>query len=140
MAPSSAFLAKNQLASTGPEAVKQVVIPALSKVLDSSLAQDRTLCPVRALRVYLERTKQLRVNKSLLFISLRAGASKDICKSTISGWIKRAIKICYEIADDETLKVAQVKAHDVRALSASLAFKGGISLDDILSSCYWRAQ
>ena len=66
VAPSPASLAKNQLASTGPEAVKEVFISALSKVLDSSLAQDRTLCPVRALRFYLERTKQLRANKSLL--------------------------------------------------------------------------
>ena len=83
-----AFLTKSQLPFTGPEAVKQVVIPALSKVLDSSLAQDRTLCPVRALRIYIERTKQLRANESLLFISFRAVISKDICRSTISGWIK----------------------------------------------------
>ena len=102
-----------------------MVIPALSKVLDSSLSQDRTLCPVRALRIYLEGTKQLRANKYLLFISLRAGMSKNICRSTISGWFKRAIKISYDIADDETLKVAPIKAHDVRALFGIPGFLRG---------------
>ena len=35
-------------------------------------------------------------------------------------------------------QVTQVRAHDVRAMAASLAFKGGIFLEQILSSCYWR--
>ena len=55
----SYILAKNQLASSGPVPVKPVLIPALSNVLDSSLAVDRTLCPVRVLRYYLDRTKNL---------------------------------------------------------------------------------
>ena len=33
LAPSPAFLAKNQLASSGPVAIKPVIIPILSKVL-----------------------------------------------------------------------------------------------------------
>ena len=47
LVPSTAFLAKNQLASDGPTAIKPVVIPALKPHLDSSLTQDRSLCPVR---------------------------------------------------------------------------------------------
>ena len=39
-APSTAFLAKNQLDSDGPTAIKPVVIPALKPHLDSSLIQD----------------------------------------------------------------------------------------------------
>ena len=59
LAPSPNFWQKNQLASSGPGAIKPVVISALTKVLDSSLAADRTLCPVRALRYYIDRTKKL---------------------------------------------------------------------------------
>ena len=33
-----------------------------------------------------------------------------------------------------------IKAHDVRSMSASLAFKGGISLEQILGSCYWKSH
>ena len=36
--------------------------------------------------------------------------------------------------------MSRVKAHDVRALAASLAFKGGVSLDSILSACYWKCH
>ena len=49
-------LSKNQLAKEGPDSVAPVVIPALAPTLDKSLKGDRSLCPVRALRYYLDRT------------------------------------------------------------------------------------
>ena len=54
--PSPSFLSKNQLAKEGPNSVAPVVIPALALTLDRSLKSDRSLCPVRALRYYLDRT------------------------------------------------------------------------------------
>ena len=54
--PSPSFLSKNQLAQEGPDSVAPVVIPALAPTLDKSLKSDRSLCPVRALRYYLDRT------------------------------------------------------------------------------------
>ena len=48
--PSSAFLAKNQLASDGPEVVQPVVIPVLKPSLDHSMSEHMTLSPVRAPR------------------------------------------------------------------------------------------
>ena len=50
ISPSPAFLAKNQLASEGPDLIKPVVIPALKPFLSSDLSDDMTLCPIRALR------------------------------------------------------------------------------------------
>ena len=47
---------KNQLAKEGPDHVVPVVFPALAPTLDKSLKADRSLCPVRALRYYLDRT------------------------------------------------------------------------------------
>ena len=140
LAPSPAFIAKNQLASEGSSVVKQVVIPALAPLLDSGLKEDRTLCPVRALRIYLDRTQKIRTGKSLLFVSFKPGFNKDISRSTISHWIKQTVQICYRSADSETLQLSKVKAHDVRALSSSLAFKGGVPLDDILHSCFWKSH
>ena len=67
--PSPSFLAKNQLAKEGPESVALVVIPALAPTLDKSLKGDRSLCPVRALRYYFDRTSDLRQNKDW-FLSL----------------------------------------------------------------------
>ena len=55
--PSPSFLAKNHLEKEGPECVAPVVIPALAPTLDKSLKEDRSLCPVRALRYYLDKLK-----------------------------------------------------------------------------------
>ena len=136
VSPSPAFLAKNQLASDGPDSIKPVVIPALTTKLDSSLVEDKSLCPVRALKVYLDKTKSMRKGKALLFVSLREGYSKDISRITISQWIKHTIHTCYQSSDMTDQQVTQVRAHDVRAMAASLAFKGGIFLEQVLSSCY----
>ena len=54
--PSPSFLSKNQLAKEGLDSVAPVVIPALALTLDRSLKSDRSLCLVRALRYYLDRT------------------------------------------------------------------------------------
>ena len=68
---SSDFIAKNQLAREGSQSVSPVTIPAPTTIVDSQFRQDRTLCPVWALRYYLDRTKDLRGSQSLLFISFR---------------------------------------------------------------------
>ena len=82
--PSPSFLSKNQLAKEGPDSVAPVVIPALAPSLDRSLKGDRSLCPVRALRYYLDRTADLRQNKELVFVSFKKGFDKDISPATIS--------------------------------------------------------
>ena len=138
--PSPSFLSKNQLAKEGPDSVAPVVIPALAPSLDKSLKGDRSRCPVRALRYYLDRTSDLRQNKELGFVSFKKGFDKDISPATISSWIKQTVILCYELSDQEALSLHQVKAHDVRAFAASKAFQSGISLDQILSACLWKSH
>ena len=87
--PSPSFLSKNQLAKEGPDSVAPVVIPALAPSLDRSLKGDRSLCPVRALRYYLDRTADLGQKKELVFVSFKKGFDKDISPATISSWIKQ---------------------------------------------------
>ena len=120
--PSPSFLSKNQLAKEGPDSVAPVVIPALAPTLDRSLKSDRSLCPVRALRYYLDRTSDIRQNKELVFVSFKKGFDKDISPATISSWIKHTVILCYELSDQEAHTLHQVKAHDVRAFAASKAF------------------
>ena len=130
----SSFLSKNQLAQEGPASVAPVAIPAMAPTLDKSLKEDRSLCPIRALRYYLDKTKDLRQNKELVFVSFKQGFSKGISPATISSWIKKTMILCYELADQENLDLHQVKAHEVQAFAASKAFQGGVSLDQILSA------
>ena len=107
-----------------------VIIPALAPTLDKSLKGDRSLCPVRALRYYLE----------LIFISFKKGFDKDISPATISSWIKQTVILCYEVSDQEALTLHQVKAHDVCFFPASKAFQLGVSLEQILSACHWKSH
>ena len=138
--PSPSFLSKNQLARDGPASVAPVVIPALAPTLDNSLSEDKSLCPVRALRYYLDRTKDLRTGKDLLFVSFKKGFHNDIVPATISSWIKQTVLLCYQLSDQKAQDLHQVRAHDVRAFAASQAFQGGVSLEQILSACHWKAH
>ena len=104
--PSTAFIAKNQLASEGPLAIQPVVIPALKPILDPALVQDKSLCPVISLRYYLDKTKDVRKGKKLLFVAIKEGYSKYISKATISSWIKQSIILAYQKSDQEVQNVS----------------------------------
>ena len=79
-----------------------------------------------ALRYYLDRTKDLRDSRSLLFISFKKGHTSVIRPATLSSWLKQTILLCYKQADQQALDLVQVKAHDIRAFAASKAFYGGV--------------
>ena len=137
LAPSDYFLAKNQ-SSRAPDQRRHFCIPALTDF--STDSADRYLCPVRALRIYLAKSQPYRQNKKLLFIAIRKSYKKDITKNTISGYIRQAILKAYRAAGEEDIRLSQCKAHDVRALSASLAFRYNISLENILKNCSWKSD
>ena len=48
------FIAKNQLAREGSQSVSPVSMPAWTTIVDRQFKEDRTLCPVQALRYYLD--------------------------------------------------------------------------------------
>ena len=117
-----------------------VTIPALTTIVDRQFKEDRTLCPVRALRYYLDRTKDLRGSRSLLFISLKKGHTSDIRSATLSSWLKQTILLCYKQADQQALDLVQVTENDISAFAASKAFYGGVSVDQIMQAYYWKAH
>ena len=117
--PSPNFFSKNQLAKEGQDSVVSVDIPALAPILDKSLKFDRSLCLVRALCYYLDRTSDLRQNKEFVFVSFKKVFDKDISPATISSSIKHTVILCYELSDQKALTLHQVKIHDVRVFVAS---------------------
>ena len=98
------------------------------------------MCPVRALRYYLDRTKDLRGSQSVLFISFKKGHTSDIRPATLSSWLKQTILRCYKQADQQFLDLVQVKAHDIRVFGVSKASYGGVLVDQIMQACHWKAQ
>ena len=95
---------------------------------------------MRALRYYLDQTKDLRGSRSLLFISFKKGHTSVIRPATLSSWLKQTILLCYKQADQQALDLVQVKAHDIRAFAASKAFYGEVSVDQIMQAYHWKAH
>ena len=142
--PSSDFIAKNQLAREGSQSVSLVTIPALTTIVDRQFKEDRTLCPVWALRFYLDWTKDLRGSLSLLFISFKKGHTSDIRLATLSSWLKQTIPLCYKQADQQALDLVQVKAHDIRPLQPlrlfTVGYRGTISCKPVTGKLTTHSQ
>ena len=73
-------------------------------------------------------------------MSFRKSFQKNIVPATISSWIKQTVLLFYRLSDEGAQNIQQVRAHDVGAFAASRAFQGGVSLEQILSACHWKAD
>ena len=133
------FVAKNQDRQVEPEP-RSFTIPALYDFAGPDLP-DRFLCPVRSLRYYLHKTDYFRSpTQKSLFISHSKKITRDITVNTISNWIKNVIKLAYSNSTTQDQTLARIKAHEVRALSASVAFAKNQSYSSINKACYWRGH
>lgn len=123
------FLAKNQL----PSVVScPISVPSLK-------GQDVNplLCPVRALRIYLERVNPRRKGRKRLFISHLDSYEKEISCDSISRWIVQTIKLAYAV---NKLELGSVNAHEVRALASSWAWSNRVPLDDVIKAGFWSSE
>ena len=96
-----------------------------------------TLCPVRALEIYLKKSKPFRkAGVNQLFISYKEGKlGSPISKQRIASWLVEVIKKAYVHLDmDPPLGV---KAHSTRAMSTSVACEKGMSMIDICKAATW---
>jgi len=137
--PDVNFIAKTELAK-GNSVTREVSLKSLSTFLGPDMEEDMRLCPVRAIRVYLERTDQIRGSRKKLIMSFKKGFNQEISKNTISSYLKRLIQAAYQNAGPEERKVRQIKAHEVRAVSASWAFFSNMAVEDIMRSCNWKSH
>ena len=126
------FLPKTQVPSKLPD---PIVIPSLSQVC-GPLDEDRLLCPVRALKFYLAKSKDLRLSRKRLFIPSKGQG--DVSPATISRWIRLAITRAYGSLTKRDLTFMNIKAHEVRAVSTSWAYHNRIPSEDILQAASWK--
>ena len=136
------FIAKNQLYDDISEIFKYIELHSLDELLGKDLRSERVNCPVRALKYYLDMTKDVKQEKKLLFISFTKGKRTDIHPNTISFWLKSVITACYNTLylDNKLQTKLNVKAHDVRALASSWAAISGASMKQIMDSCTWKSS
>ena len=139
--PHLGFLAKNHVVTDPSTAFTGFTVKAMAPTLDKS-EPDRTLCPVRVLRWYLDRTKQTRKGRRALFLPLKATESGRIGANTVSAWLKATVHKAYEVAasSEEIMQVQRVRAHDIRAFSASWSLLRNISLPSIMRACRWKSH
>lgn len=89
------------------------------------------ICPADTLRVYLDKTKNLRQNTNSLFISFRK-PYKPVTSQTLSRWVKSPLE-CSGI--DSSV----FSAHSTRHAATSKAFQSGVNIDAIRKTAGWSA-
>ena len=100
------FVLKTEIRCSGASFVLAVRISALGPVLED----DRGLCPVRALKVYLARTQDLR-GCDLLFISYKTGHKDDIHMNDISSWTRKLLHFAYSSAPEDVIRLSRMLWH-----------------------------
>lgn len=109
----------------------------------TSLPNDPELCPVRALKFYLNYTnaqmKTSNIKHEHLFVCFgKKNWLKPASVRTISGWIVKTIKAAY--AKAKLSIFGSVKAHSTRAQSTSWALFNGTPLEEIMRAADWRCH
>ena len=90
------------------------------------------LCPVRALRIYLHRTRSLSPLRHRLFVSPRR-PSRAMSKNAVSFFLREVIHAAWASRPE----VGSVRAHEVRSVSTSVAFHRNWSVSSMLESATW---
>ena len=97
------------------------------------------LCPVRILRHYLDRTKDIRGSVSQLLVTHGPGraAGSAASKTSISRWLVEAIRLAYSVKEVEA--PAGLRAHSSRAQAASWALFKGVSIQEVCDAANWAS-
>ena len=86
--------------------------------------------------VLLARTKSFRRAKRRLFVSFNPKYCSDVAKGTVSRWILDLIKLAYA-RSLVRLPDNPIRAHELRAISSSLAVVKGVPLVKVMASAFW---
>ncbi|KAL1270896.1 hypothetical protein QQF64_029912 [Cirrhinus molitorella] len=93
------------------------------------------LCPVRALHVYVDRTRSFRRSEQLFVCFGGQQKGNAVSKQRLAHWVADAITLAYE-AQGEPCPLG-VRAHSTRSVASSYALAHGASLADICRAAGW---
>ncbi len=93
------------------------------------------LCPVRALRIYVDRTQSFRTSGQLFVCFGGQQKGKAVSKQRLAHWIVEAIVLAYQA---RCLPCPLgVRAHSMRGVASSWALARGASIADICKAAGW---
>ena len=101
----------------------------------AGLDDDLLLCPVRALRIYLDRMSSLIPLRHRLFVP-PPRPSRSLSKNAVSFILREVISA----AGAPRPEVGRVRAHDVHGLSTSVAFHQNWSVSAVLEAATWSSS
>ena len=127
-------MAKTQDPSSLAPRFEGFTVPALPNARNNR--NGRLLCPMRAVRCYLDRTAAHRPLCERLFVT--AGRSKkEIAKTTVSFWLRKTVSRAYELSGTEQPVLAP-RARETRGIAPSLLFKKNFAVDQVVKAGTWR--
>ena len=128
------FVAKIQDPSALAPWFEGFTVPVLPNVKNN--CNGRLLCPVRAVRCYLDRTAAHCPPCERLFVT--AGHSKmEVSKTTVSFWLRKTISRAYQLLGTEQ-PVPVPRARETRGIAPSLLFKENFAVDQVLKAGTWH--
>ena len=128
------FVAKTQDPSSLAPRFEGFSVPALPNARKNR--NGRLLCPVRAVKVYLDRTASHRPRCERLLVT--AGRSKkEIAKTTVSFWLRKTISRAYELSGT-ALPVPAPLARETRGIAPSILFRKNFAVNQVLKAGTWR--
>ena len=130
--PNAAFVPKNLHVPERPVELEAFRPPPFASPEEERLNR---LCPVRALRCYVQRTRQVR-KTSQLFVTHGPGpGGKTASRPTLSRGLVEAIQLAYTSRGVEPPE--GIKAHSTRGVSASWAVTRGVSIQEVCEAANW---
>ena len=118
-------------AQTEPSRAKKLQTLSLEQIpLHPEELKQRNLCPVRALKCYLKKTKPIRQTNALFIESNEFTA---VATSTIGKWIKNTM-------EEAGVDISIYGPHSVRSASVSKAYGAGASVAHILRKAGWKSK
>ena len=99
--------------------------------------QSHALCPVRAVRMYMDRTRGFRRSDQLFVSWANPHKGKPITKQRLSHWVVEAIALAYTCQGLQP--PVGLREHSTRGLAASWALFRGVSVQDICAAASWSS-
>ena len=95
------------------------------------------LCPVRALRIYLQRTSDTRLSDRLLLTYGGRTPGSALSTQRLAHWLVDGITMCYTLQGKTAPKL---RAHSTRGVSSSIAVQMGTDWDTIGETASWSSD
>jgi hypothetical protein len=111
--------------------------PFVIRALPGDLSpEEQALCPVRALKAFLKKSRPLPNRSDCLFFTL-ADPSKALTTHGLKAVIVDTIELAYKAVDKSLSSDFCLRLHELRRLSFSVASAAGVSLEAILAAGRW---